>query len=301
MINQVYVNSPTRIVSLQVPVAPSTGTIDVTIWFQGEEVYTVDTVTESNGLLFFNLPFFLSQSDKELQVRWVFTYTEGGQTYEYDNTTTVFVITPILPIDEIKSILDDNATDEEAYAVEKAVRYIIQAHTGQSFGKFIGKKSITGSGDSTLRLPSRLIKLNSVNDNTMWSNTLVIRGGGWYLTNRAFGLPSLRADYQGIHENPYTSTAPIGMNKHNFVKHVEYYLDGEWGWNNVPPAVQEAAKLLVNDYACGDSMYRDRFLTSMTAADWRIQFHEGAFANTGNVRANQLLAEFVVRRGWVVL
>lgn len=301
MINQVYVNSPTRTVSLQVPVAPSTGTIDVTIWFQGKEIYTVNTVTESNGLLFFNLPFFLSQSDKELQVRWVFNYTEGGQTYEYDNTTTVFVITPILPIDEIKSILDDNATDEEAYAVEKAVRYIIQAHTGQSFGKFIGKKSITGSGDSTLRLPSRLIKLNSVNDNTMWSNTLVIRGGGWYLTNRAFGLPSLRADYQGVHENPYTSTAPIGMTKHNFVKHVEYYLDGEWGWNNVPPAVQEAAKLLVNDYACGDSMYRDRFLTSMTAADWRIQFHEGAFANTGNVRANQLLAEFVVRRGWVVL
>ena len=301
MINQVYVNSPTRTVSLQVPVAPSTGTIDVTVWFQGEEVYTVDTVTESNGMLFFNLPFFLSQSDKELQVRWVFNYVEGGQTYEYDSTTTVFVTTPILPIEDIKAILDNNATEEEAYAVEKAVRYIIQAHTGQDFGKFIGKKSITGSGDGTLRLPSRLIKLNSVNDNLLWSNTLVIRGGGWYLTSRAFGLPSLRADYHGIHENPYTSSAPIGVTRHNFIKHVEYVLDGEWGWNNVPPAVQEAAKLLVNDYACGDSMYRDRFLTSMTAADWRIQFHEGAFTNTGNVRANQLLAEFVVRRGWVVL
>ena len=70
-----------------------------------------------------------------------------------------------------------------------------------------------------------------------------------------------------------------------------------------PPAdqVKEAAKLLVNDYACAEQTYRDRYLTSMTAADWRIQFHSGAFLKTGNVRADQLLRDFVLKGGWAVI
>jgi hypothetical protein len=39
----------------------------------------------------------------------------------------------------------------------------------------------------------------------------------------------------------------------------------------------------------------------MTAADWRIQFYSGAYLRTGNVRADQLLADYVVTRGWGVI
>jgi len=86
-----------------------------------------------------------------------------------------------------------------------------------------------------------------------------------------------------------------------FKEGVIYPISGVWGYEAVPESVKEAARLLVNDYACADSQYRDRYLTSMTAADWRIQFNSGAFVRTGNVRADQLLSEYVTTRGWGVI
>lgn len=308
--NTVYVNGEDRRVFLDVPIVP-TGPDNTKVFVDGEEVYSPPSIDASGDLITFTLPFSLVQSDKEIEVRWKFNYEENGQTYEYVNSTFVQVVTPILPLSEIKKILDDGLgeepTQEEVESIERAVRYVIQAHTGQSFGKKVGKISVTGSGEPFLRLPRKLISFSTLNGSTHGVSGLAIRGSGWYLRSKSvFGPPPIRADWDGWNEaNPYSGKVPIvapnSRHVHNFVENMEYVIDGVWGYHSVPLAVQEAARLLVNDYACADSQYRDRFLTSMTAADWRIQFHEGAFSNTGNVRANQLLAEFVLHRGWVVI
>lgn len=254
------------------------------------------SVTQAAGVASATLPYL--QSEGTAYVTWNFN-TPGGsfsETEQYD------IITPLLTVREVQKIVT-GATEEEALDIEKAVRHIIAAHTGQNFGKFVGKLKVSGSGDGTLRMPRRLITLTSVNDNLYWSDVLALRGGGWFLTKKHLGAPPVRADFHGFHYHPNSGviTPPDSYASSRFVKHYEYEIDGVWGWDHVPEPVKEAAKLLVNDYACGDSIYRDRFLTSMTAADWRIQFHEGAFSNTGNVRANQLLADYRLRRGWVVL
>lgn len=308
---ELYRSSNDRTVYLDVPVPPTGTTIDATVWDGDDLVHTFNTVAYASNRFTVTLPFSLMQYDRSLRVNWKFPYVEDGEAYEYDDDTYVEIVTPILTFDEIRAILDDpeidySATDDEVYRIERAVRYIIQAHTGQSFGKYVGKKSVTGSGDSYLRLPARLISASSVNGNTFWQGSLALRGSGWFLRSKAYGVPPIRADWDGFNETTvYSSGAPISTPgsrlTHTFLQHVEYEIDGVWGWKAVPAAVKEAAKLLINDYACADTNYRDRFITSMTAADWRIQFHEGAFSNTGNVRANQLLAEFVLRRGWVVL
>lgn len=305
--SNIYLNSASadRKVYLNVPIAPESGSLDVTVSVDGVVVFSVTTITSDANGLSFTLPFFLVDSDSELEIHWTFNYIEEGITYQYDEYTTASVVTPILPLSEIKTIVGSEFTDAQVEELESAVRYIIQAHTGQFFGKFIGKKWVSGSGETYLRLPSRLISLTSINDNIYWNEGLAVRGSGWYLQSKAYGVPSIRADFDGYHENPWSGKAPIiapnSKNLFNFIEHAEYTIDGTWGWRSVPEQVKQAAKLLINDYACGDNNYRDRFLTSMTAADWKIQFHEGAFSNTGNVRANQLLAEFVLRRGWVVI
>lgn len=240
-----------------------------------------------------------TQNEGDIKVTWEFSIND----VDVEKVDQFSVVTPYLSISEIKDILGEDATDDEAREAEAGVRHIINAHCGQTFGKFVGKRSITGSGDTNLRMPQRLISYSTINGNAYWNDILALRGGGWFLSRKHVYAPSIRADFDGWHQDPNSGviTAPYSRAYGTFQEHFEYEIDGIWGWESVPEPVKAAAKLLVNDYACGDSLYRDRFLTSMTAADWRIQFHEGAFSNTGNVRANQLLAEFVLRRGWVVI
>lgn len=303
----IYTNSTDREVSLEIPVEANTGTLEVEILDGQEVVHTVSNPLYEDGIYSFTLPFSLVRSDKEYEAHIQFTYTEGGTDYEFNDYYPISIVTPILPLTKVKEILGEEFTDAEAREVESAVRHIIQAHTGQFFGKFVGKISVTGSGESYLRLPRRLISFTTINGSAHWNSALALRGSGWYLRSKTLsGPPPIRADWDGWNEaSAYSGHAPIvapySQTLNRFAANFEYEIDGVWGWNAVPSAVQEAAKLLINDYACADSNYRDRFLTSMTAADWRIQFHEAAFSNTGNVRANQLLAEYVLHRGWTVL
>lgn len=299
----IYTDSASRQVHLTVPVTPVSGTLTVVIFENGEEVHEVLTaVAETDGLSF-TLPFFLAQHDRELEIRWGFNYIEGGTVYEYSQHTYVEVVRPILPISKVLEILGTGFTTDDAANVEQSVRYIIQAHTGQQFGKYVGVRRVTGRGDNFLKLPGRLLGMNSLNGLTSWKDFSVIENDGWSLVaNAYYGIPPVKADYHGVNEQTY-SNIPITLPRltHSVFKAGRTYeIDGVWGWNYVPAAVVEAAMLLIHDYACADAVYRDRFITSMTAADWRIQFHSGAFSDTGNVRANQLLEDYVVKRGWVV-
>lgn len=275
--------------------SPDTTVTGATYALNDGEPVTLTVSPPAEGKVTTTLPY--QPNDAEVKVNW--TFTIGGQTYT--ESETYQVVTPLLSDVEIGKIIE-TSDPEEIASVEQAVRHIIAAHTGQNFGKYVGPISVTGSGDTNLRLPRRLISYITVNGSNYFNQLLALRGGGWFLQSKHVYTPSVRADFEGWHyNNTYPITAPYSRALSTFVKHQEYVIDGVWGWEEVPQPVKEAAKLLVNDYACADSMYRDRFLTSMTAADWRIQFHEGAFSNTGNVRANQLLSEYVLRRGWVVV
>lgn len=238
-----------------------------------------------------------TQNEGELTVSWNFEM-DGVPVTKKDYFE---IVTPILTFREIREI-HPNATDDEVTRIESAVRHIIQAHTGQTFGQFTGVKEVRGNDSRALALPARLQSLIDVNGYEGSPTYFAIDADGYVLKHYSWGVPPVKADYYGLHQH----TNGVIHNP-NHVKMGQFYttnyyaVNGVWGWNGVPIQVKEAAKLLVNDYACGDIQYRDRYLTSMTAADWRIQFHSGAFLKTGNVRADQLLNEYVLKRGWAVI
>lgn len=249
----------------------------------------------------FTLPLRLAQEDRTLKVTSVITFEEDGGLHTIEKRMTIDVVTPILSKREIKAVWD-TATPQEVVTIEKAVRNIIQAHTGQQFGLYTGTLGVKGQGSRSLMLPRRLVSLDAVNGADAKYN-YEVDSSGYIVTHYPWGVPPVKADYYGLHQH-------VGGVIHNpnnvrlgvFEDGRQFNLTGKWGWPQVPEQVKEAAKLLVNDYACADSQYRDRYLVSMTAADWRIQFNAGAYVRTGNVRADQLLAEYVVlHSGWGVI
>lgn len=294
-LNRVYFEAP-----------ESTSVVNATIALNDGTPVVMSTVTGNGGgttLRSIEIPYI--NDEGTLTVEWSWAGTELTSTGISTTPTatqrdTYEVVTPILSKVEIKNIHPD-ATDAEIIAVERATRHIINAYTGQRFGRFVGVKRVRGNGTQVLNLPERLVSLSKVNGSAI-TNLYLLDESGYTLRHYPWGVPPLKADYHGLH---YTTNGvihnPNNVRLGDWSQGAVYEIDGTWGWEEVPSQVSEAARLLVNDYACADTNYRDKYLTSMTAADWRIQFHPGAFRNTGNVRADQLLRDFIISRGWAVV
>jgi len=300
---EIYTNSSSTNRKVSIPFGATPTSVDVFAYRDGELVHEFLSASVANGEISVTIPLFLNQFDGNLSIQFSITYQEEGEIYTINKAVPVNMVTPILSFAEIREIDPVVfATDADVIKIEKAVRHIIQAYTGQEFGHFIGEQTIKGSGSSVLFLPRKLLAINKFNGRDEAESFYQIGEDGYTLRFYNWGVPPVKADYYGLHmhvggviHNP--NSVSLGQFRDGNL----YVVDGNWGWEEVPAAVKEAAKLLVNDYACADSQYRDRYLTSMTAADWRIQFNSGAFVRTGNVRADQLLSDYVVTRGWGVI
>jgi hypothetical protein len=224
---------------------------------------------------------------------------------QYTRNIYFHVATPYLDYWELREILSEEEGFDEAevWQVEAAARYMINVYCGQEFG--YAHKTVTFRGEDgiALDLPQRLIKLEAVSENgavkfdlenDIGLGNFITTGSGWFLKRGAF------ADWDtwGSLDDDVIVAPP--KYSRGYKNDVEYTVTGIFGYEEVPGAVKEAMKLLVNDYACAEQLYRDRFLESMKAADWRLQFNSGAYYKTGNARANLLLAPYVVNRMKVI-
>lgn len=300
---EIYTNAPASGRRVMVPFGATPSSVDAFIYRDGVMVHEFLSVEVVTGGIVVTIPLFLNQFDGNISVRFSITYSEEGETYTINRSVPVNMVTPILSFAEIREI-DENvfSTDADATKIEKAVRHVIQAYTGQEFGQFIGEKTVKSSGGPVLFLPAKLQAITAFNGIPFDEAHFLIGEEGYTLRHYPFGVPPVKADYHGLHMH----TGGVIHNPNNvrlgyFKDGMQYRINGSWGYDEVPAQIKEAAKLLVNDYACADAQYRDRYLTSMTAADWRIQFNGGAFVRTGNVRADQLLSDYVVTRGWGVI
>lgn len=279
---------------------PQTTVQNVTYSYNGTTAtLPTNSVVTSTDIVTAMLPYLPDEGT--ITVTWSFTVP--GSPTGLTKTDTYKIVTPYLSHYWIKTNLLEGSTDDEIAGAEAAARFIVQAHTGQYFGKEHDTKRAWGGANNALILPARLLTLENINGIT--DSDFYLMADGWVLSRPSWsGIPPVKADFYGINEQT-ASYPPVRWPWSNsggvFGGNSPYDITGYWGWESVPDAVVEAMKLLVNDYACGDAQYRDRFLTSMTAADWRIQFNASAFLDTGNVRANQLLEDYVVKRSWVAI
>lgn len=303
---EVYTNATDRTVILDMPVVTG-AQVEASIFRDGEEVFTFTTLGATgaapDGFYTATIPLFLCQFDSRLHIHYDVTYLEpaDSNTYTVSKSFPVDIVTPILTKAEIKAVWD-TATNDEVLTIEKAVRHVVQAYTGQQFGRFIGDQSVRGTGSPVLALPQRLLSIESFGGIDANPLHFDIGNDGYTLRYYPLGVPPVKADAYGLHMHVGgVIHNPNNVKYKNFLTGHTYTVGGHWGWEAVPDPVKEAAKLLINDYACADAQYRDRYLVSMTAADWRIQFYSGAYLRTGNVRADQLLSDYVVTRGWGVI
>lgn len=216
---------------------------------------------------------------------------------EYINRYTLDVVTPVLSLEDVAEIIGANTTPQKARETERAVRVIIEAYTGQRFGLDKSVKTIVGQGEGRLQLPQRLIAYTGIGVSGVQLSPIRFSIGseGWLLN-------AVAPDWLEIKEAPpeeLLDTNPMGgpirvpaWYRSSFIDGQSYVIDGLWGWESTPMDVEEAARLLVNDYACNQAAYRDRYLEIIKSSDWTMQFSPRAWEGTGNARADFILSQY---------
>lgn len=319
---EIYKDSSNRKICFELPVLPEDNTVEVKLTKDGVTLHTFNTVEYEDGSYCVTIPFRFVEYETDYELEWKIDYVEDGLADMVIRKQPFSVVVPYLSLREVKKILGPDATDEEAQTVETVTRRIINAYTGQSFGYGLKTLKVEGHGESALRLPERLVELEGISTLTATLNAYraIVVSDGWYLkkgwsdsvtaiesTDEYFLGENITNDVEigePGYEKPghgYIITAPgVTGRATSWRDDYPFSITGWWGYKSVPGPVQEAAKLLINDYACGEVAYRDRYLESIKAADWRLQFAERSWDATGNVRADHLLAEFVLA-DWAVI
>ena len=232
------------------------------------------------------IPYKITHLDGEFDVVW--TYSLEGDTYTRRDTHAV--VTPLFTKDELVDYDSMFAalTDDQEVRLEALVRKIIESYTGQTFGFREGTVKAYGNGDSVLLSNQRVISLDA---------------NGYKITNNGYGIESIVPLYGEVAVDSFEDTvkftngvispASAGFNR-VFRNNVLYTINGRFGWQSVPEKVKQAALILANEFSCDENTWRDRYIKSVRAADWRFDFGSGAYTGTGSLNADQLLAEYVV-------
>lgn len=267
---------------------PVTGPLTADV-YRGDEVISANqAVTSTAGKHTTTIDWNLTEYDGQLKIVWKKT--------GFSRVTWVDVVTPIVPLSELEALLDDVA-ESDRYDAEAVVRRIIEVYTGQSFGKFRGTKDIAGNDSTRLALPMPLLSFTEMTDSVLSyePSSFRITGEGWFLGQAPGAWWTIKdAPPEEVLDQFSDGViyAPGTIKKRDFSYTSVYTITGDWGYESVPYPVIQAAKMLISDYACQDSSYRDRYLESMKAADWRIQFTQAAYDGTGNLKADQLLEPY---------
>jgi hypothetical protein len=301
---EIYRNEIANI-DLMVPVTALTGTFNVTVYSGATLLYTFPTVIAISGGYRVVLPFSLVDADRDLTIKWRFSYLQGSSTLTYAYDTNVSVVTPYLTHDDILTAIPEASalSSLELSRLERKIRGVIDNFTGQSFGKFIGSNEVTGAGDRELKLPDRLLEMTNLtgfdilkdSDGDTELGFYAVRGDGWFI-----GIARPTPDGDFVFENVIRNPRTMWNNCNHFRDDVVYTVTGTWGYYSVPQSVIEAAIILCEDEICPQSEYRDRYLKTISGDGWRYEYNPAAYSGTGSVVADQLLSQFCVQKMLVI-
>lgn len=261
------------------------GPVTAKAFANGSETGTSISVSSpSTGKYTAILPMSMVAGEGEVRVEWSFTLQTNVMIVSEEYT----VVTPYASW----TTFQGKASYADFLDCERIARKIIDAYTGQFFGKISAIYMIEGTDTNGLRMPRRLMSLTEVRWQDQYTNPQVITApspsdgwneydwdisaDGWILRT-----PRSRRKLDMVYPT-----------KFSFKRNVSYNVNGLWGYKSVPTNIEEAAKIIIANLLCKDQKYRDKYLEEVKASDWDITFMKEAFQGTGSVTADQLLNDY---------
>jgi hypothetical protein len=241
----------------------------------GEEVVLSTAI--AGGKTVTGIPYEVTRFDGKFDIEY--TYTVSGQSYTKIESHEV--VTPLFTPTALKSFDPDfnSVSDADIKNLEWLIRNLFYNLTGQRFGLENSTIAVYGTGGKALSLPKRSAEpVGPVFGDSTYP--AIVTNDGWVV--RGYQNESWIDKFE-----PSYSAAP-----QTFAQGQAYYLTGLWGYYSVPDDVSLAAMTLAQDYGCDQSIWRERYMKTVTISDMRFEFDGRAFIRTGNVNVDQILDRY---------
>jgi hypothetical protein len=267
---------------------------------------TLTSVADENNLgsYLVNVPYQYTDRNRTLRLRW--EYTVDGTAVIRDQE--VFVVTPYVDFANACACLeistDSSDPNYKSYRdlirAEKYARKQIEQYTGQKFYLYDDLYVVHGYDSDTLPLPARIfdlhelyandiLLLDTINDIDNWNYPVEISESGY----------GIRVNRAGLLDNTvYTANGMVPPTIHDsygiFRSGVSYRVQGRFGWEKVPDNVELATFELMKDYFSKDTVWKNKYVKSISTFDWDFEYTGDAYTGTGNSYADNLLADYVL-------
>lgn len=278
---EIYRNQPTT-VTFRAPLPDGVYSIEVK---SPRHTSLVQSVTPQHSVAHegsvLNIPVDFQHTWYDGDIDFSITVQGGTPTTEHTYSEYATVVTPLFTWADLGSEYPQNATPE----LERLVRHVVEAYTGQYFGKRY-EKVFASSHEQIVRFERPLIMLTDMSWEGRYaplSTTLSPPKIPYETIDDGF---SIVMNWDGY--DVKTDSLWVIRNKCPRI----VTLEGFFGYDRVPADVKEAAILIAGVWGCKQGVWRDRFIQIMRSADWSIQYNERVFASTGSATADQLLSKY---------
>lgn len=290
---------------LRVPPYPITTTWNLPIANAVYNLYVEDLVdhsiersvitSDSNGKAEYVLPLTKVQYDRQFLIRF---YDEDTEHVLYESNLDI-----IRPYTNPADLGTTPSEVAEYKKWELVARSLIDTYTGIGFYNHKSILQVQGNGLDYMpvwRDANRVLKVyennvliydidtpttNLFDYKVTLDNSAIVKvftGQTNLITTTPPNLPISRGDY--VYDNRNYGTFPKG---HDYL----FVLDE--GYRAIPPDIQYATEMLIDDLKCGKLDYYSRYVTGYNTDQYRIQFDKKMLDGTGNVIVDKILDKYM--------
>jgi hypothetical protein len=263
------------------------------------------------GLYNVYLPLTITNRNKTLKLVWEYNVSSSP----VSSTHNVFVVTPYANFSQASLYLG-TSTDpsdpmyksfKDLKMAERYARKKIENYTGQSFYLYDDIQTVYGSGSDVLPLPIKLNELHElyINDVLLYDGINNVNNWGYnvQISETGYGIRINRANMLDNTVYIANGMVPPSINDYGygaFGDGVKYKVAGQFGWDRVPDEVELACIELMKDFFSADKEWRNKYIKAIQTFDWSFDYNSLALSGTGNLHADQLLADYVITKSVII-
>ena len=254
-----------------------------------------EITSSSSGVVTYTLPVSKVQFDRQFLIRF---YDTEHEHIIYESNLDI--IRPYTNPNELGTTASEIA---EYKKWELIARSVIDTYTGVGFYNHKSILQVQGNGLDYMpvwRDANRVLKvyennvliydIDTPNDNVFdykvtLDNSAIVKvftGQTEIISTQRPQLPISRGDY--VYD---------GRNYGTFVKGADYLFVLDEGFRAIPPDVEKAAIMLIDDLKCGKLDYYQKYVTTYNTDQFRIQFDKKMLEGTGNLIVDKILDKYM--------